>query len=276
MVRDPETGADITPISLLDASKPTLPDTQLALVDDAAERGSQGSGGFDRASSAGGLSRSGWSDDEGAAPAADVGASLAEEGEPRRPKVVMANDEPCKPADLDKDVAVVLSETETVRLPPPVHQSPACSRATGFLVVARVHIEPTQTEHVWQVFVFEIHSSCLADDDPSLEAVKAENAAYTELVRARETAEHFAERAMQTRIVSFKHKDAQATPAPTASVGVNVTNFEIHDAVAADDKAHARPGPRQACAPAAASRARPPATRATPRRPGATSTATAS
>ena len=52
MVRDPETGADVTPISLLDASKPTLPDTQLALVDDAAERGSQGSGGFDRASAA--------------------------------------------------------------------------------------------------------------------------------------------------------------------------------------------------------------------------------
>lgn len=207
IVRDPETGADVTPVSLLDSSKPAvLQGSHADYHDDLSPRSVNASDRFDALSSAG-LSKSGWSSDGNATPVRhekDEGGSLEEAGgegdkEPaERVKITFENDMPPKAADLERDVAIILSETDTV-------------------------------------FILDIHSACVADDDPRLETIKEENRKYTELVKAKAGQDKYADRAMQTRIVTHKQKDAQATPAPTISLGINCTNFEIHDAIAAAD-----------------------------------------
>lgn len=82
-------------------------------------------------------------------------------------------------------------------------------------------------------FIIDIASTCVSDDDPNLESIKAANKKYNEAIeiKIKEGADKFSDRAVQTLNNSSKNKEAQATPAITHDVGVDVTNFEIHDAI---------------------------------------------
>jgi hypothetical protein len=117
------------------------------------------------------------------------------------PMVIMLQDEwPTKPADRarekEREITVVLSETSTV-------------------------------------FLLDIPSSCVADDDEHLKQVQAKNAEYAAFVKQKAGQDKYSDRAMQTIKPASKNKDAQATPAPCASIGVDATNYEIHDAIEA-------------------------------------------
>jgi hypothetical protein len=59
------------------------------------------------------------------------------------------------------------------------------------------------------------------------------NAQYSAFVKTKAGQDKYSDRAMQTLNSASKNKDAQATPAPTASIGVDATNYEIHDAIEA-------------------------------------------
>lgn len=127
-------------------------------------------------------------------------AEMKKKEEERRRKqqvaVTMLQDEPPKPADIHKEVKVHLSETETS-------------------------------------FHIDIPSTCVADDDPNLDEIKAANKAYDKAieVKIKEGADKFSDRNVQTLNSASKSKESQATPAITHDIGVDVTNFEIHDAI---------------------------------------------
>jgi hypothetical protein len=63
--------------------------------------------------------------------------------------------------------------------------------------------------------------------------VQEANAQYSAFVKTKAGQDKYSDRAMQTLNSASKNKDAQATPAPTASIGVEATNYEIHDAIEA-------------------------------------------
>mmetsp|Transcript_28201 Transcript_28201/g.63812 ORF Transcript_28201/g.63812 Transcript_28201/m.63812 type:complete len:738 (-) Transcript_28201:345-2558(-) len=207
IVRDPETGADVTPASLLEADASPIQQVPSGNLSGPGSQHSSDKFDIDSMSSAG-FSRSGWSsqgtstpvnEEQDEVPARD---ELEERGshpiveEKKEARVLLASDEPPKPADLEKDGTIFLSETETF-------------------------------------FLFEIPSSCVADDDPQLDAVKEVNAKYLELVKSKAGQDKYSDRAIQTLNMALKNKDAQATPATTVSIGVDVTNYEIHDAILA-------------------------------------------
>ena len=202
IVRDPDNPElDVTPLSLLDAVEPSV-------VANMSEDGGKGSitprsggsshAGLDAGSGWGsGASTPRMEEDEGLY---EGGVEVQRKGRSKPvPSVSMLQDEfPTKPAEVkrekEREITVTLTETQT------------------FLF-------------------FDIPSSCVADDDENLKKVQAENAAYTEFVKAKAGQDKYSDRAIQTLNMACKNKDAQATPVATASVGCEATNYEIHDAI---------------------------------------------
>jgi hypothetical protein len=206
IVRDPDNpDRDVTPLSLLDSMDPAA--LQVSGTGGLTPR--SGRGDEDDASSTGhSVSKSGWGSSGASTPTRledeedmDGDVDAARKKKSSGPQVTMLQDEfPTKPADVlrekEKEITVVLSETET------------------FLLL-------------------DIPSSCVADDDENLKKVIAANAEYTAFVKQKAGQDKYSDRAMQTLNTASKNKDAQATPAPTASIGVDATNYEIHDAIEA-------------------------------------------
>ena len=202
IVRDPDNPErDVTPLSLLDVAEPM----QVSGGGSGMTPRSRGSDRDSESAGYSGVSKSGWGSSGASTPTrSDDGMEEAEEVKPKKaagPLVTMLQDEfPTKPADIkrekDKEITVVLSETETF-------------------------------------FLLDIPSSCVADDDENLKKVQEANAAYTAFVKQKAGQDKYSDRAMQTLNTASKNKDAQATPAPTASIGVDATNYEIHDAIEA-------------------------------------------
>ena len=208
IVRDPDNPErDVTPLSLLDIGEPSALQVQGA---GSITPRSRGSDRGDSSAGYSGVSKSGWGSSGASTPTRtddEDGGMEGDEAEvrvvkvPSLPQVTMLQDEfPTKLADIkrekDKQIKVVLSETETF-------------------------------------FMLDIPSSCVADDDEKLKKVMADNAEYTAFVKQKAGQDKYSDRAMQTLNTASKNKDAQATPAPTASIGVEATNYEIHDAIEA-------------------------------------------
>eukprot|EP00281_Chroomonas_sp_CCMP1168_P011036 CAMPEP_0206279230 /NCGR_PEP_ID=MMETSP0047_2-20121206/37914_1 /ASSEMBLY_ACC=CAM_ASM_000192 /TAXON_ID=195065 /ORGANISM="Chroomonas mesostigmatica_cf, Strain CCMP1168" /LENGTH=721 /DNA_ID=CAMNT_0053709171 /DNA_START=20 /DNA_END=2186 /DNA_ORIENTATION=- len=203
IVRDPETQLDVTPISLLEVQPSVMMDGGGNL----SPRSRESSDKLDSQSSAG-FSRSGWSSDGTVTPSqkGDSDSDKDEDDEKeknereaadtkkRHAAVGLAQDDLPKRADLRKEITVLLAETDT-----------------------------------W--FQLDIPSTCVADDAPGLDKVKAANAAYLHTQKAKINADKYADRHVQTFNIASKNKEAQATPAQTHDVGVDVTNYEIHDAI---------------------------------------------
>ena len=206
IVRDPDNPErDVTPLSLLDIVEPSA--MQMAGQGGNTPR-SRGSDRDESSAGYSGMSKSGWgssgastptrAEDEDADGEADVARAVRK---PAVPQVTMLQDEfPTKPEEIkrakEKEITVILSETQT---------------------------------H----FLFDIPSSCVADDDENLKKVQEANAEYSAFVKQKAGQDKYSDRAMQTLNSASKNKDAQATPAPTASIGVDATNYEIHDAIEA-------------------------------------------
>mmetsp|Transcript_5976 Transcript_5976/g.13861 ORF Transcript_5976/g.13861 Transcript_5976/m.13861 type:complete len:746 (-) Transcript_5976:24-2261(-) len=211
VVIDPETGLEATPVSLLEI-EPTVVQQQTGSL---SPRSRESSDKLDSSSSAA-FSKSGWSSDGTTTPTnapfkedepdekepETISGPVAEapqespEKKKKKPLITLLADDPPKPTELQNEVAIVLSETSTT-------------------------------------FILDLPSSCIADDDPDLDTIKKKNAAYLAMKKAKAGQDKYADRAMQTLNGANKNKDAQATPAPTQSVGVDVTNYEIHDAIQA-------------------------------------------
>ena len=206
IVRDPDNPErDVTPLSLLDsADASTLHVSGTGVLTPRSGREED----RDDSSTGYSVSKSGWGSSGASTPTRldDEDGVEEEDGaarpkKPAGPQVTMLQDEfPTKPAEIirekEKEITVVLSETETF-------------------------------------FLLDIPSSCVADDDENLKKVVAANAEYTAFVKQKAGQDKYSDRAMQTLNTASKNKDAQATPAPTASIGVDATNYEIHDAIEA-------------------------------------------
>ena len=206
IVRDPDNPErDVTPLSLLDVMESSK---QVGGQGGNTPR-SRGSDHEDSSTGNSGFAKSGWGssgastptrteDEDGDGEAADVVRAVRK---PAGPLVTMLQDEfPTKPDEIkkakEKEITVILSETQTFLL-------------------------------------FDIPSSCVADDDEHLKKVQEANAQYSAFVKTKAGQDKYSDRAMQTLNSASKNKDAQATPAPTASIGVDATNYEIHDAIEA-------------------------------------------
>ena len=191
---------DVTPLPLLDVGEPSVLQSNVSDTDARSDAGSE-SAGFS------GMSKSGWGSSGESTPRNDDDdmtddfTETTKAKKPAGPMVIMLQDEwPTKQADRarekEREISVVLSETSTV-------------------------------------FLLDIPSSCVADDDEHLKQVQAKNAEYAAFVKQKAGQDKYSDRAMQTIKPASKNKDAQATPAPCASIGVDATNYEIHDAIEA-------------------------------------------
>ena len=209
IVRDPDNPQlDVTPLSLLEVSEPAV------MVDTSGQGSLSPHSPGGESSALQSVSKSGpgsgWGSSGASTPTRmeegeglDGEAELTSDNNKRAsmPHVTMLQDEfPTKPAEIqrekEREITVILGETQTFML-------------------------------------FDIPSSCIADDDENLKRVQAENADYTDFVKAKAGQDKYSDRAMQTLNTMSKNKDAQATPAPTASIGVVASNYEIHDAIEA-------------------------------------------